>query len=367
MPRLSTALALAALALTLPACDSTDDEEIDGTLLEAEANLGNWTFIDVEGAQCRDGSATGIGVRLQEDAENLVIYLEGGGACFNAATCATNPSSFSEANFAAIAAQRGETGIFSTSASNPVGDWNMVYVPYCTGDIHGGSRTDATVEGVEGTQQFVGHLNIERYLDLLAPYFDDPDKVLLTGSSAGGFGAFVNFAAVADRFDESERYLLNDSGPIFFADNVYSPPLAAAFNQQWDLQAAFPDDAAALFGPDGLEDAYAYYDARYPDATFGLSSYLQDQTIRYFFGFGQPDGSVSGDEFAAGLRDLRAQLPSSWGTYYAAGSDHTFLPFPGRYAGTTDGVAYTDWLADLLDGQATDVDPDGVVVAAAAR
>ena len=346
---------LAALAFAFATCDS---DPIDAVFAQAEANLGVWTFVGVEGARCRDGSATGFGIRLQEGAENLMIYLEGGGACFNAETCASNPSSFNEADFDALAAQRGNAGIFSTGSGNPVGDWNMVYVPYCTGDIHGGSVEDATVEGVEGTHQFVGHRNVERYLALLAPYLGDPDKVLLTGASAGGFGALVNFAEVADRFDGSEHYLLDDSGPIFFADDVLSPQLAATFNRTWSLAAAFPADAAPLFGPDGLEDAYAYYADRYPDAAFGLSSHLQDATIRYFFGFGQPDGTITGEEFETGLRDLQTRLPARWGVYYAEAADHTFIGSPSRFFGTSAGVAMNDWLGDLLEGRRTHVVPE---------
>ncbi|MEM6289248.1 MAG: pectin acetylesterase-family hydrolase, partial [Bacteroidota bacterium] len=90
MPRLASLLLLVASALAFSACDS--DDPADSALAEAEANLGAWTWIDVEGSVCRDGSATGIGVRLQDGADDLVIYLEGGGACFNGVTCATNPS-----------------------------------------------------------------------------------------------------------------------------------------------------------------------------------------------------------------------------------------------------------------------------------
>lgn len=357
--RLLGPASLCVLALTLTACEEdppTGPE--DEVFAEAEANVGQWTFIEVEGAQCRDGSDTGFGIRLQEGADDLVIYLEGGGACFNSATCAGNDPNYTESDFTAFAAQRGGLGIFSTAASNPVGDWNAVYVPYCTGDVHGGSAPNAQVPGVEGTQQFVGHLNIERYLALLAPYLDDTDKVLLTGSSAGGFGSLVNFGAVAEAFGDADPYLLDDSGPIFAADNVYSPQLNAGFNGLYNFAAAFPADAAPLFGPDGLEDVYDYYADRYPNATFGLASYLQDETIRFFFGFGQPDGTITGDEYAAGLRDLRAGLPDNWGTFYAAGNAHTFLPFPDRYAASVNGVAFTEWLGDLLDGEARDVSPD---------
>ena len=83
--------------------DTGGDEEGDldpNPFEEAEQNPGEWVWIPVEGTSCRDGSPTGMGVRLQEGADKLVIYLEGGGACFSILTCALyNPDHFSEEDF----------------------------------------------------------------------------------------------------------------------------------------------------------------------------------------------------------------------------------------------------------------------------
>ena len=364
--RLGAGLALVCL-LTLPACDNS---EPDGPLAEAEANLGQWTFLDVAGSKCRDGSPTGIGVRLQEGADDLLIYLEGGGACFSAATCATNPKTFGETEFDAVVSAAGNGGLFSTSADNPVGDYNMVYVPYCTGDLHGGSFPSSPAligQGVEGLQEFVGHQNVERALALLDDGLDAPGKVVLAGSSAGGFGTLLNFGAVAETFPGSDLVLVDDSGPLFFADNVFSPQLAAGVSQLFLFSAALPD-APQLFQPDALPGIYNYYAAKYPDATFGLASYLGDDTIQTFFGFGQAPGDpVTNDEYADGLRDVRSHLDARWGTYFATGDAHTFLLVPSRYTGTSAGVAFNAWLGALLDGNPTDVDPGTARVPLAAR
>ncbi|MEP0547009.1 MAG: pectin acetylesterase-family hydrolase [Rhodothermales bacterium] len=330
----------------------------DGPLADAATNPGTWTFVETDGAKCRDGSDTGFGVRLQEGAENLMIYLEGGGACFNEQTCGSNRSSFDANDFAALAAARGNAGIFNTTLSgNPVSAWNMVYVPYCTGDVQGGNAPNAVVPGVPGMQQFVGHRNVGLYLDILDRYLEDADQVLLTGASAGGFGTLVNFAQVADTFEGADLTLYDDSGPAFFADDVFSPQLGGAFVALYNFPASFPADAAPLFAPDGLQGIYAYYDARYPDANFGLSSYLEDQTIRFFFGFGQPDGTITGPEYEAGLLDLNAMAPESWKVYYAPGTAHTFIGADATYFGTSEGVALNSWLGALLDGDAPDVIP----------
>ena len=338
MTRLRSLVVLAALALTVSACDSSGEE---GLLADAEANLGQWTWIDVA-----DGAA------------DLAIYLEGGGACFNGATCATNPKTFGEADFTALAAAAGNNGLFSTASSNPVGAYNMVYVPYCTGDLHGGSFPNNSLLGEEiGVQQFVGHQNIQRAVALLTDELDTPGKVLLTGSSAGGFGTLLNFGEVADAFTDSDLYLVDDSGPVFFQDNVFSPQLASSVTALYNLPATLPT-APQLFQTDGLPGIYAYYASTYPDATFGLSSYLGDDVIQQFFGFGQAPGDpITDDEYAAGLRDVRSQIPSDWGTYFAAGGEHTFLLVPSRYAGTSAGVTYDAWLAGILAGSPTNVDP----------
>ena len=356
---------LGALLLTVSACDSGTVVE-ENPLAEAFANLGQWTFVDVEGSTCRDGSDTGIGVRLQEGATNLMIYLQDGGACFNDATCATNPDSYGKTEFDTGEAPRLNRGIFETDSANPVGDWNVAYVPYCTGDVHSGSAPNATVPGVAGTQQFVGHANVTRALALLKSGLGgEPGKVLLAGSSAGGFGTLLNFPSVADAFSGSQAYLLNDSGPIFFQDNVFSPQLGSDFVALYNLRGTLPA-AAELYQRDGLQNVYAYLDRAYPDATFGLASYLEDDTIRFFFGFGQPGNpntNISGGAFAAGLRDVRDRAPESWGTYLASGDGHILVTNNSEFY-RIPGVALSDRLADLLDGNPTDVDPDGAASAA---
>jgi len=51
---------------------------------------------------------------------------------------------------------------------NPVADWSYIYVPYCTGDVHGGNAT-GSVPGVTGTQDFAGYTNVTQYLARIVP------------------------------------------------------------------------------------------------------------------------------------------------------------------------------------------------------
>ncbi|MFS8068976.1 MAG: hypothetical protein ACMG6S_21655, partial [Byssovorax sp.] len=48
-----------------------------------------WTWIPFDNAFCGNGSTTGIGVSLSKKSSRVVIYLEGGGACWSELTCNT--------------------------------------------------------------------------------------------------------------------------------------------------------------------------------------------------------------------------------------------------------------------------------------
>jgi hypothetical protein len=81
---------------------------------------------------------------------NLVIYLEGGGACWDDLTCTfpydsrlpTGVPQFYSAAMASSEKPAQLGGLFNLNRSdNPVKDWDMVYVPYCTGDLHSGTTT----------------------------------------------------------------------------------------------------------------------------------------------------------------------------------------------------------------------------------
>src|SRR5579862_8251197 len=46
-----------------------------------------WTFVPLDGMQCADGSATGVGANLTTKSDDVVVFFEGGGACWNDLTC----------------------------------------------------------------------------------------------------------------------------------------------------------------------------------------------------------------------------------------------------------------------------------------
>ena len=50
---------------------------------------GVWKWVEMEGSTCMDGKSTGVWYRHGSENDGLVVFMDGGGACFNLETCDT--------------------------------------------------------------------------------------------------------------------------------------------------------------------------------------------------------------------------------------------------------------------------------------
>jgi hypothetical protein len=372
-----------------PDAGSDADTTVDGNVGPTDASTGDgavqpltWTWVSVPGAKCRDGSATGIGVNLSPGSTKTVIFMEGGGACFNSFTCDQNPSKFGEAEFTAGVAGGGPAGasgggiLARGNAKNPVKDWNMIYVPYCTGDIHGGDNPAGMVPGVAGTQLFVGRNNVKVDLEKVKTLIPTTTEVFLTGASGGGFGAAVAYDQVATFYGQVPVTMIDDSGPPM-ADPYLPSCLQTLVANLWGLEKTVIADCGDDCKTDGgaIDTAHwginsiKHLAKKYPDRRIGLVESTGDLTISSFFGFGSKNCSaldpVLEPDFTAGLLDIRAQMASdtNFGTFYFKSQDHTSYEdkFDSRMSTSTmDGgapVSLQDWTTQMLSGTVTNVGP----------
>jgi hypothetical protein len=76
--------------------------------------------------------------------KNVVFYLQGGGGCFSAETCAPDRGLYRTKIEAHLTG-----GIFDfADERNPFADYSVAYVPYCTGDVHPGNATREYAPGL---------------------------------------------------------------------------------------------------------------------------------------------------------------------------------------------------------------------------
>jgi Pectinacetylesterase len=264
------------------------------------ATPNQWTWVPFDDAFCANGTSTGIGINPSSGGSRVLIYMEGGGACWSAETCYTLMTAsyvttgYSEAEFdveksdATYLALPG--GFFDrTAAANPFKDYSYVYLPYCTGDVFAGDNV--TKLGTV-TTHFVGHANVAAFLSRLVPTFSAVERVVLAGSSAGGYGAVYNWWQTQAAFGSIGVDMLDDSGTFLPADVIadgagYQTMQASA----WNLTATSPPCSDCLGNPSAI---YGFYAKAFPNNRGALLSYLDDAVLPTFYG-------ITTTQFAMGL------------------------------------------------------------------
>jgi hypothetical protein len=361
-------LAAMFFVLAMVGCGGDDGGDDDGVNVDAPANPGGpptlpgtpgqWSWIDVPGAQCANDSATGMGVNLGTSAD-VVILMEGGGACFNAFTCASvaHPNGFDSGDLAGAVNQLGGGGILDRAdPSNPLRDATFIFFPYCTGDIFAGSNPD----GFGGRNQ-VGYDNVGFYTDMIVAASEPVRRVVVSGLSAGGFGALYNYDRIARAFGDRPIFLVDDSGPPL-PDMWLTPCLQTQLRTLWNLEETLPPDCTACRGVDGggLANALPYLADRHPNQRLGLITSTTDGVIRTFYGFGYPTCNSTSPmpeaQYTAALNSLRSEVigaRTNFRMFTISSGGHVWLLNPLSQT-TTGGVTLSAWLTAMLDGSAWD-------------
>ena len=227
-------------------------------------------------------------------------------------------------------------------------------MPYCTGDIHAGNNV-ATYSG--GTGHHVGFANMTAYLERLVPTFPTADRVILAGSSAGGFGAAFNWWQTQKAFGKIRVDLIDDSGtPMppdieadstgfgFAAGGVGEQPLRT----QWGLAKTFPTGCTGC--TTRLDALLPFYATAFPGQRATLLTYIQDSTLPSSSASARPSSPrASTKEIAA---DFPATNPSF--QYFAVNAPGHVLWFhPTLTITTTATVTLQQFLTQMVTDDKT--------------
>lgn len=335
----------------------------DGEPIDVPAD-GEWHFVEVEGMSCNGGIDSGVGVRRVEGASRTVLYFKGGGACFNTLTCAFTSPLMLTGDDAMAANPEGVLDF--TRDDNPLADANVVYVPYCTGDVHAGVRGEQMVPDVEEPWNFVGHDNVLAALDRVVPTFADTEQLVVLGTSAGGMGALINFRFIREGWPNTETIVIDDSG-VILPDAYLEPCLQTHLRETWGFTDLLPPacDGCMTDGGGGLANLFAYLPDTYPDVRFALIASNRDRVLRLFYGFGN-DACESGgglpdlgeERYGQGLSALHDEALDGRFVLYEIDSDvHTWSTTPAFYNTDSAGVSMAGWFSAVLDGTAQTVRP----------
>lgn len=303
-----------------------------------------WTYVPTPESRCANGSETGFAVNRLEGANTVIVYLQGGGACFDAVSCLAldtaahfNDTVQKEVVLQEAGDARMAPFLDRSRTSNPFRAMSQVYIPYCTADLHAGTRVAhySLPAGSERDAWHVGALNMDAFLARMKPLLPNTQRVLLVGVSGGGYGALLNWERVRTAFGPDVRVdVVDDSGPPI---DPSTSTLWETMRDNWGL--SLP--AACKDCAQGPSHWLPYYTSSVPaPSRFALLAHRQDAVIGAYLLLDAP-------QQASRLDELQAAMGERQKLFQIGGADHTLLDDVPRPV-TTSGVELDPWLAQML-------------------
>lgn len=318
-----------------------------------------WHFIAFPDTHCADGSPAGIAVNLTSKSNDLVYFLEGGGNCWNAVTCAV-PTALRLKGLGPdplvgwLDGARGTTGIWNRSdPGNPFREWNFVNVAYCTGDSHLGDHQSSYVTGPIA---YRGYSNVRETLKRVVPTFANAPRVLVAGSSAGGMGAAGNYDTIARAFlsvGGPLPFLVDDAGPVLRPPFLPSS-MQEELRREWGFDGTVGRYCPACNPTDGYHLGWQAFAGHWPGMRGAFLSSVADQPVRTLYGlFNGSLVPMPPQRFSAGLNDFKDWL-HGWSSTAGPTELHVFY-YPGDRHMALEGVNISDTpgLTAFLEGLIT--------------
>lgn len=315
----------------------------------------------------------------KKEKKKVFLYFQGGGACIDDATC----------NYALQCSVKGgtfypnaravSTGILNrTDPDNMFADWNIVHLPYCTGDLHIGNKVNGSTEsGLEAILGYadcmkknmsihqVGYLNTMAVLKWALTNFPDPEHLIVGGSSAGALAAQILAGYVADAWKVDERSIrysiLADSYVGVLPKEKAGGELVRYFGAcDVDLKAPADVIAGCKTGKVTVTDMVSAQIKQTPYSDWLFIDSKSDSVQRYFYQmfkqgiFAYPfPNLISGADFFSNMTtmiDTYKTVTSRVSTFFIDSEQHVYLMYQGFFHNATSttgdnlGEFLNEWL-----------------------
>ncbi len=267
----------------------------------AHAGYLQWETVELpasSGASCGNGTPYRFFVNRTPFTSKTVVMFEGGGACWDQGACkggtlldAVNPDGI-PTNYMTDWNRQAHLGLVTpfTMRLHPLQSvqtqsWNIVYLTYCTGDVHTGNKV-AVYDNVDPANPMAYHhrgmVNAKAVAAWMAKNLKQPEKLFLTGFSAGGVGSAALYPAFREALKPKQMSLLADSGPLFNVPRNATPEQAPSV--------LLHNKIRTVWGLDGANGLVTELITKYPGAgsadnlgsiTAGLGKIFPNDRIGY--------------------------------------------------------------------------------------
>ncbi len=295
----------------------------------------------------------------------VVMYYQGGGACWENLTCGipvckdgADPVDDNPGNVA--------TGFADLdNPDNPFRDWNIVFVTYCTCDVHFGDA-DQVYSGLfpDVAVSHRGFENAKVVEKFARENFLNPEVVFTTGSSAGAYGAVFHGPLLHEAWPASRHRVLGDAG-----NGVITPDFLQNEFANWNFVDNLPEDVpGVLESITSGEGMVAYIDAVadfYPESNWAHYTTSYDGGSGGQTGFynvmlndNDPLAALTWWEGSCAFNEVMVdqalmtfdRAPDNYRYYIGAGSRHTMYGSDKVYSDQSGGEDQTiaHWVEDMI-------------------
>jgi len=284
----------------------------------------------------------------------LLIFLQGGGACWE---------DFYNCNVLAEAQEPPPppVGIWTDSfdtgddtATNPLSDFSVVYLPYCDGSVFSGDNDVFDPEfgqaiGVPQAQVRFhrGLRNLTAGIDVAKDLLPHSKKIVVAGSSAGGVGATA-FAPFLTRFAYGnwiDLSVFNDAGPV--AINLLDVAAIQARAADWLFGQFYPESCEQCDDQGqgtGIIKWRLDNDSTIREAFYSTDG---DRTNRFFLKV--PTQELYRQLLLLEHGLIRLMHPFRYKRFIRSGDDsHTALQTDLYYVGEANGFPLNRWVRHFL-------------------
>lgn len=366
------------------------------TITQHVPQRGEYVQIELDGAEtgavCGNGSNYRFWLQLApqgHDVSNVVVYLQGGGACTLGDCDAHILSAIDVANGGAGGSDRilntrqdnvGQSGgrslVDTLEADNPYRNWTKVSLMYCNQDIYAGGENGAQgfTVNVPGqgatnyTMRRTGGHNVRTALAYTrnaiwgamqaedTAYDPSTIQMTLTGSSAGGFGTMYHYHYLLDELRWRNGTAVNLWGQGIDDQGATGSALRAlvsALGNAWDLFNILPpycNDPACVHVEEQVTRTMPRLDtSKYPRQHYSNVTAQIDVTQAVTTGYG---GDAAGlKAWGDALRDTYCRMRDA-NNIPSQDNQHFYLPlisahgFNPNNSYAPNNISTYNWMAD---------------------
>jgi hypothetical protein len=351
--------------------DAISERIVRDTLASPAAGDGAYVSIDGQPVEyqgrtfspvCMNGTPYRFFAR-RGTVNKLVMYYQGGGACWDELTCSLpvcddsvtdgdDPNGF-DSGFADL-----------DNPANPFKDWNAVFVSYCSCDIHFGDAAQDYSPTLHVEHR--GYHNSKVAEKWAREHFLAPEVVFVTGSSAGAYGAWFNAGLLHPVWPSARFHVLADAG-----NGVVTQSFLETFFPNWNFEGNLPPEIPelqqVLDNGEGIPGFTRVVAAEFPNTNWAHYTAAFDggaggQTGFYNIMLNDNDtlAALMWWEGSCAFRDRMQQQAvdtaatvdaqdGNYRYYIGTGSRHTMWGWPGVYTSVSGGVpTIVDWVNAML-------------------